>query len=97
MQIIILLVVISLPVVILIDSKKRLGRFRWGWALISGFMLMTVLGQIGSEVQAIGRSGSRVMAHLLGGFIGGWLGLFALYRGFTRKKTSDKTEQSQQQ
>jgi len=97
MQILILLVVVSLPVVILVDSKKRLGRPRWGWALISGFVLMSALGQIGREFQSTsGGSGSFNMAYLFGGLIGAWLGLFGLYRAMTRKKSPEKSEQGHQ-
>lgn len=85
MQIVILLIVLSLPAAILIDSKKRLGKPRWGWAIIAGFIFMSALGQIARDMQATGDSGSFGVASLVGGFAGAWAGFFTLYRILTRK------------
>jgi len=97
MQIIILLGVLSLPIAILLDSKRRLGRQRWGWALFSGFILMSGMGrEISSDMQSLTSPGSLSMTDLLGFLTGMWIGLFLLYRGLTRKKVPDKPKQGTQ-
>jgi hypothetical protein len=93
MQIVILLIVLSLPAAILIDSKKRLGKPRWGWAIISGFVFMSALGQIARDMQATGGSASFGIAGLVGGLAGAWLGFFTLYRVLTRKKAAQTKEE----
>jgi hypothetical protein len=56
MLILVLLFALSLPIAILFESKKRLERPSWGWALFSGFVLLAVFGQINRELLAAGAS-----------------------------------------
>lgn len=81
--------VLSLPITILLDSKLRLGKLRWGWALISIYVLMSVIPTIGhiSLPENIG--------YFLGGIIGAWVGFFLLYKMITSKKTTDQSETGQ--
>jgi hypothetical protein len=86
MLILVLLFAVSLPIAILLESKKRLGRPRWGWALFSGFSLLAVFGQINRELLAAGASDPASLGYVFGGLTAAWVGLFMFYRARTRKK-----------
>jgi hypothetical protein len=88
MLIFVLLFVVSLSTVILFESKKRLGRPSWGWALFFGFVLMAVFGQINRELYAAGASGPAGLGYVFGGLTATWVGLFMFYKARTRKKSS---------
>lgn len=86
MLILVLLFAVSLPIAILFESKKRLGRPSWGWALFSGFVLLAVFGQINRELLAAGASDPASLGYVFVGLTAAWVGLFMFYRARTRKK-----------
>ncbi|HIC90594.1 MAG TPA: hypothetical protein EYP21_00735 [Syntrophaceae bacterium] len=79
----------SLIYVIFKDSKKRLGKYHWKWAIGMGLLLMSAIGQeyryILSRLEKWVELGS-----FLGSLFGLWIGCFLLYRLSTRKAAKNK-------
>jgi hypothetical protein len=84
------------PVWILIDSKKRLGRYSWGWALFTAFTLLGLAGQLSRDLQALSRAdaASGTLGMLWGHIAGAYFGAFGFYRALTsgKKKVEKDTE-----
>ena len=81
-----ILVPIGLPIAVLIDSKKRFGRFRWGWVVL---LFIVGTGAISREIAqakalASGPNDTGAITWLGGTIIGFCLGGFGFYRLFAR-------------
>ena len=76
------------PIWILVDSKKRLGSYSWGWAIFAGLSLFGIAGETGRELQALSEiSGKDGFAGMLWGKVAvAYLGLPFFYRSVTRSK-----------
>jgi hypothetical protein len=75
MTVIIFIILFSLPIAILIDSKMRLGKYKWGWAIFSLISYMGVISYIGKSISGKSRTGALI-GYILGGLTGGWAGAF---------------------
>ncbi|MBI4527014.1 MAG: hypothetical protein HY695_24730 [Deltaproteobacteria bacterium] len=89
MQALILLAIVGLPLIILVDSKRRLGKYNWGWAIFALVILFGAMGQLGNQLRVSPNLGQRYStADLVGTLIGAYAGGFALYRVMTRRKSA---------
>lgn len=90
MIIIIILAVISFPIAIYYDSKKRIGKPNWGWMILG---LIFLLAGVVQGVKQLGQlSGPLGSASIMGTILGVWLGTFAFYRIATRNKAKKYRE-----
>lgn len=81
----------SLIYVIFQDSKKRLGKPRWRWAIGMGLLFMVVIGQVYQYILSKSERGVE-LGPFLGSLFGLWIGCFLLYRLSTRKAAKRYTE-----
>jgi len=81
----------SLIYVIFQDSKKRLGKPHWKWAIGMGLLFMIAIGQEYQYILSRLEKGVK-LGSFLGSLFGLWIGCFLLYRLSTRKAAKRYTE-----
>ena len=82
-----LIMLFGMPIIILVDSKRRLGWYSFGWAIITLLGMFGAMGSLGRQFRASGGDA----ALLLGGLVGACAGSFALYRSMTRQQAQDNS------
>ncbi|MES9970099.1 MAG: hypothetical protein ABW092_08700 [Candidatus Thiodiazotropha sp.] len=79
---------VVVPLWILSDSKARLGKYSWGWALFAGVSALGLIQLTGTNFRAAAGHGPLVLGTLLGSLFVAYSVLFAMYRGGTGKVIS---------
>jgi branched-chain amino acid transport system permease protein len=85
---------------ILRDSKRRLGRYSWGWAILTFFVVIYIIRETLRRITYLNLDSPGAFGVLIGTVVGGIVlmgGFIGLYKVFTEKKAKEFKEHLKKQ